>query len=115
VYEYDHSVGHSITGGYLYRGGRSVTLQGRYVFGDFVAGRVWSLVIAVDPVSGVARATDVKEHTAELGGPAVLGNVSSFGLGAAGQLYVLNYAAGTVLRVRETPPTPQNLRIIKPL
>ena len=42
VFTYDHSVGNSITGGFVYRGSqfRSV-LGGRYVVGDFGSGRVF--------------------------------------------------------------------------
>jgi hypothetical protein len=47
---------------------------------------VWSLRIAVDSVCGPACAIDVREHTAELGGTAMLGSVSSFGLDADGEL-----------------------------
>lgn len=41
--EYDHSLGASITGGLVYRGVRFPELQGRYLFADFVSGRVWAL------------------------------------------------------------------------
>ncbi len=43
VVEYDHDQGQSITGGYVYRGSRVKSLQGGYVYGDFVSGRVWAL------------------------------------------------------------------------
>ena len=35
VHEYSHSVGKSITGGYVYRGSLSSELSGKYVFGDW--------------------------------------------------------------------------------
>ena len=35
IHEYSHSVGRSITGGYVYRGSTSTQLQGTYVFGDW--------------------------------------------------------------------------------
>jgi len=35
IYEYNHAVGKSITGGYVYRGSLSTQLQGKYVFGDW--------------------------------------------------------------------------------
>jgi glucose/arabinose dehydrogenase len=40
--EYPHSVGNSITGGYVYRGKGTPALQGKYVFADW-AGKVFSL------------------------------------------------------------------------
>ena len=35
--------GRSITGGYVYRGSIIPALQGLYVYGDFVSGRIWAL------------------------------------------------------------------------
>jgi len=41
--EYTHGDGCSITGGVVYRGTRVPELAGRYVYGDFCAGVLWSL------------------------------------------------------------------------
>jgi glucose/arabinose dehydrogenase len=38
--EYDHTLGCSITGGYVYRGQEFSDFQGVYVFGDFCTGRI---------------------------------------------------------------------------
>jgi glucose/arabinose dehydrogenase len=117
VFEYGHDAGQSITGGYVYRGqALGAALGGRYFFGDFIAGRVWSLALTVDPVTGEARADDVVEHTNELGGRAALGNISSFGVDADGELYVVNHSAGTVLQMLGAlapPRAPAGLRIIR--
>ena len=43
VWEYDHQVGKSITGGLVYRGSRLPELQGHYVYADFVSGKIWAL------------------------------------------------------------------------
>lgn len=112
IHEYDHSVGQSITGGYVYRGTALPEYRGRYFFADFVASRVWSLALEVD-ANGEARATDVREHTAELGGSSQLANVSSFGIDADGELYIISYSRGVVIRLWGIPPAPANLRIIK--
>jgi glucose/arabinose dehydrogenase len=43
-FEYDHNYGNcSIVGGYVYRGRRIASLRGRYVFGDYCTGAVWTL------------------------------------------------------------------------
>lgn len=43
VWEYDHQLGKSITGGFVYRGSRLPELQGMYVYADFISGRIWAL------------------------------------------------------------------------
>ena len=114
IHEYDHATGQSITGGYVYRGsGLGSRYQGRYFFADFIQGRVWSLALVPDPATGDMRASDLVEHTTELGGRAALGNVSAFGLDADGELYIVSYSLGTILRVLGPPPAPTGLRIIR--
>ncbi len=43
VFEYDHSQGISVIGGYVYRGSRLANLFGRYLLSDFGSGSVWAL------------------------------------------------------------------------
>jgi glucose/arabinose dehydrogenase len=115
VFEYGRSDGGSVTGGFIYRGIRlGPAYRGRYFFGDFVSGRVWSIALTIN-ATGEASASDRRDHTAELGGRAVLGNVSSFGVDTDGELYVVNYS-GTIIRIAGpiiTPPAPTGLTIIK--
>ena len=113
IHEYDHSAGSSITGGYVYRGSAlGAAFRGRYFFADFIRSRVWSLALTVD-AAGEARASDVREHTAELGGAAQLAGVSSFGVDASGEIYIVSYNRGVVLKVIGPPPAPGTLRIIR--
>ncbi|WP_036155761.1 PQQ-dependent sugar dehydrogenase [Maribacter forsetii] len=44
IYEYNRSDNDkSVTGGYVYRGDALPELQGFYIYGDFVSGRIWAL------------------------------------------------------------------------
>ncbi|MEM7784963.1 MAG: PQQ-dependent sugar dehydrogenase [Planctomycetota bacterium] len=43
IYEYDHTVGRSITGGYFWESPRIPELKDAYIYGDFVTGKVWAL------------------------------------------------------------------------
>ena len=117
IFEYDHSVGASVTGGYVYRGSSlGNDYRGRYFFADFVRGRVWSIALTVDQATGEARASGLLEHTSELGGTAQLGNVSSFGTDADGELYVVSYSRGIVFKLAgplTAPPAPLNPRIVR--
>lgn len=97
--EYDHSEGSSITGGFLYRGSAlGPTHYGRYFFADYVAGRVWSAFVQVDPLTKLATFGAPTEHTLDLSGASSLGNVSSFAVDAQGELYIVLYG-GSVAKV----------------
>ena len=41
IWEYDHSLGRSITGGYVYEGQETPGLADYYLYGDFVSGKIW--------------------------------------------------------------------------
>ena len=43
IWEYSHSLGVSVTGGYVYRGTALPGLNGKYIYGDFGSGRIWAL------------------------------------------------------------------------
>ncbi len=114
IHEYAHSQGQSITGGFVYRGrALGATFTGRYFFADFITRRVWSIGLAVNGATGEATASGLQEHTAALGGSAVVGNVSSFGIDVGGELYIVSYDLGRILRLIAAPPTPTTLRIIR--
>ncbi len=89
VLDYGHDQGCSVTGGYVYRGPSAPSLVGRYVYGDFCGGWVRSFRL----VDGVA--TDVTDLA--LGD---LGSVASFGVDAAGDLYVVSLE-GSIFRIVE--------------
>lgn len=83
VYEYDHSLGASITGGYVYRGASLSALQGQYIYADFVSSRVWALTVdnALNAINNSELGTAPE-------------NVSSFGEDEAGELYIVGYSGG---------------------
>ena len=79
VAEYQHTGGScSITGGYVYRGRAIPALRGRYVYGDYCSGIVWSLRI-----SG-GSAVDVRRE------PISVPSLTSFGQDGAGELYAVS-------------------------
>jgi glucose/arabinose dehydrogenase len=74
---YSHSVGCSITGGYVYRGKAVPAARGRYFYGDYCQGTIWSLRVVNEKLRGVRRE------------PFKVSNLSSFGEDAAGELYAV--------------------------
>jgi len=90
VTEYDHGFGEAITGGFVYRGAAIPAFSGLYVFGDYSSGRIWT------HTPGAANLQKVEQlHSAA--------NISSFGQGLDGELYVLDLATGQVLQLQAAP------------
>jgi glucose/arabinose dehydrogenase len=79
---YSHRVGCSITGGYVYRGKAVPSARGRYFYGDFCQGTIWSL----RTVNGKLR--DTRREPFHVSG------LSSFGENAAGELYAVGLGGG---------------------
>ena len=77
VFEYPHTKGCSVTGGYVYRGSTIAALEGYYLFADFCSGRVWMMN---GPGGGVTEAPVSRKLT----------QISSFGRDAAGELYLVS-------------------------
>jgi glucose/arabinose dehydrogenase len=89
-YEYTHGVGCSVTGGFVYRGTRNPTMEGRYFFGDYCQGWVRSFFWNGDD------ATNTLQHpTLDVGT-----QLTSFGEDARGELY-LTTRDGRLLRIIE--------------
>jgi glucose/arabinose dehydrogenase len=79
VQVYSHNGGNcSVTGGYVYRGRALASVRGRYFYGDYCSGDLWSLRI-----SG-GKAVDNRSE------PGRIGSLSSFGQGANGDLYAVS-------------------------
>jgi len=93
IYEYPHDEGQSVTGGYVAEGDAVPALQGKYVFGDFVRGRLWALDLPERNAPGAAQA---KVYT--LGQWPIL--PSTFGRDGKGNLYVADFNNGTVFALR---------------
>jgi glucose/arabinose dehydrogenase len=76
---YNHNRGGcSVTGGYVYRGAAVPAAKGRYFYGDYCSGKIWSLRV----VGG--RATTVRREPTNVSG------LSSFGQDARGELYAVS-------------------------
>lgn len=89
VHAYSRSGPHcSVTGGFVYRGSRVPAARGRYFFGDYCSGWVWSLEVRGGKARELRRA------------PFRVSALTSFGEDAAGELYLVSHG-GTVYRLRD--------------
>jgi glucose/arabinose dehydrogenase len=99
IHDYPRGDGMSITGGFVYRGAMlDPAFNGRYFFADYVAGRVYTIGLTPDERQE-ARAVDLLEITTLLGGTAELGLISSFGVDADAELYLVSHSRGRILKI----------------
>ena len=85
IAEYPHSVGKSVTGGYVYRGKAHPSLSGLYFYGDFDSGRVWALREKGQSgeAEAVAEVLDLKANKRLA--------IAAFGEDQAGEIYILGF------------------------
>jgi glucose/arabinose dehydrogenase len=99
IHDYPRSDGQSITGGLVYRGSALPAMfNGRYFFADYVAGRVYSIGVSLNDQQE-ATAVDLLVLTEMLGGSQELGLISSFGVDADGEMYLVSYSRGRILKI----------------
>jgi glucose/arabinose dehydrogenase len=79
--------GCSVTGGYVYRGSKYPALAGRYLFGDYCSGRIWMVT-----AGGASRQKPVLLRDTAYA-------ISAFGQDEAGELYLVDYKGGRILRI----------------
>lgn len=87
IFEYDHSQGCSISGGYVYRGQAFPNLNGNYFVGDFCSGIIWGVFQQPD---GRWQSTIVNESSLP---------ITSFGEDVNGELYVIA-RNGRIMQIR---------------
>ncbi|MBI4924549.1 MAG: PQQ-dependent sugar dehydrogenase [Bdellovibrio sp.] len=90
--EYDRVDGGCVIGGYVYTGNKITALKGKYIFGDFISGRLWAVSLLVND-NNLHRSPELY----------ALGKwpwqFSSFGRDADGEIYVADYTSGMIFRV----------------
>jgi glucose/arabinose dehydrogenase len=97
VAQYTHADGCSVTGGYVYQGTGLDRLRGRYLYGDFCSGILWSLKAAPE-----GRAADVRRERA------AVPQLTHIGPDADGEPLFAS-ASGAIFRARP-PVTPARPR-----
>jgi glucose/arabinose dehydrogenase len=87
VVEYAHDQGCSVTGGYVYRGKAVPSAAGRYFYGDYCTGTIWSIKVVGGKARGLRRE------------PFKVEGLSSFGEDAGGELYLMSAGSGDLYRL----------------
>ncbi len=80
--ELSHTIGTSVTGGYVYRGKKFPELEGAYIFGDWETRRIWAARFEGDRL----------KEMPEIVKPNI--RVSAFGENNAGEIFYFDYDTG---------------------
>jgi glucose/arabinose dehydrogenase len=88
LFEYSHSEGCSVTGGYIYRGSMP-EWQGVYFYGDYCSGGVWGALRVLDANGETSISTRLFETGAA---------ITSFGVDESGEIYLAD-RNGNILRL----------------
>lgn len=86
VAEYSHSLGFSVTGGYVYRGTDLPEWQGIYIYGDYGSGNIWGMLRRADGAweNTLLFQTEIR--------------ITSFGVDEDGEVYLVDYR-GNIFRL----------------
>ena len=94
IYDYPHTLGFAVTGGYLYRSAQSKSLFGMYIFADYVSGWIDGIRQSGSVLSGnVTHLIDAAQAS---------GNPVSFGEDMYGDQYILFNGNTTVYKLQDT-------------
>lgn len=90
IFEYPHTMGSSITGGFVVTNGAIPAIEQHYVFADFVSGRLWAIPLPAPGETGMVEAKALGQW------PFL---PSTFGQNAEGTLYVAGFGKGTLYKL----------------
>jgi glucose/arabinose dehydrogenase len=89
IFNYTHSLGNAIIGGYVYHGKVNTNLEGAYIYGDYGSGRIWALQLSGASLSNLQLVDSGL-------------NIASFDIDQNGELYFSAYD-GKIYKLTPTP------------
>lgn len=101
IYDYPHSTGRSITGGFVYRGSLFPNFEGWYFFADYASNQMWQ-------TKGTTAQGLQVEQQSIVGGAS---RISSFGQTESGELLAVALSSGRVYRIIDTDECPLTLNV----
>jgi glucose/arabinose dehydrogenase len=93
VWGYNHTLGYSVTGGFVYRGSTFSELVGAYIYGDYGSGRIWALQYNS---TGIPVNTELVDTSL---------NIPSFGVDQKNELYICAFD-GKIYKLQALNKTP---------
>jgi glucose/arabinose dehydrogenase len=102
ILDYDRSIGGTVIGGYVYRGRQIPGLTGTYLFGDYVAHKIFTLNYNGTTASNF---TDVTNQLFPNSTGGNLNALSGFGEDANGEPYITDVGTGNVFKIVPTTPS----------
>jgi len=111
IFDYERTLGFSVTGGYVYRGEAIAELKGKYIFADYGTERFW----VTDPLRIAAEGEGATtEITTDINpSRTAVTSISSFGEDAAGELYVCDLDNGRVYKILAEGPVPARISAVE--
>lgn len=82
IIEHPHTEAASITGGYVYHGTRFPEFSGKYIYGDYVSGKIWALENEGNRLQSLQELADTTLA------------IVTFGVDADGELIIVDYGGG---------------------
>jgi uncharacterized repeat protein (TIGR03806 family) len=105
VFDYDHSVGNSVIGGFVYRGAKfQASLGGKYLFGDHGVRNIWTLNPANGEVVFLANVPG--------SGVGSKNGISSFATNSEGDIFIMklygtDLDGGVIYKLKHTNTVPE--------
>ncbi|HUL44840.1 MAG TPA: PQQ-dependent sugar dehydrogenase [Bacteroidota bacterium] len=98
IWEYHHDAGRcAIMGGFVYRGSAIPSLVGKYIYGDYCTGEIWTLtpVLSSTPIDSLLFSSGT--------------NISAFGTDRNHELYFCDLGSGKIFKFWAVQPGPFTL------
>jgi glucose/arabinose dehydrogenase len=100
IWEYNHDTGRSVTGGFVYRGIEVPELNGKYIYADYISGKIWALTYDGEnpPINTELFDTNLL--------------ISSFGIDQDGELYFSAFD-GKIYKFKSSVSHIENINLLK--
>jgi len=93
IWEYGRNNGRTIIGGFVYRGSELPELEGKYIYADFVSGRIWALDSDRSSVTNNTELLRITDDDSFI--------ITSFGIDEQNELYITGFDGNIYILVED--------------